>query len=128
MRICSKLCELLPPLLFVDASLHASNVVLLLHHILWECRYEHMEQWATLTHLLNVRSQETIQGVICAYNLNHEFELECSTHIHTIWSLAQSGFVKRFKKLVEFSFWSPCAAHAGFQLVCINIVMTCLSY
>jgi len=63
-----------------------------------------MKQWAIFTYLLNMRSQQTMQEFICACNLSHEFELVCSIHTQTIWSLDQSGFVKRSKRSLSFRF------------------------
>jgi len=120
MRVHSKLRELLPPLLFVDGSSYTNDVVLLLHHVLRECHSERMKQWVILTHLLNVRSQERIWGVICACDFNHEYVLQFGVLNQTIWSLARSGIVKRFEKLIEFSLWSPCTVCADFEILCIG--------
>ena len=56
----SNLCEFLPPLLFVDGSLCANDVILLL----LECHPERMKQWVILTSLLIVRSQERIPSSV----------------------------------------------------------------
>ena len=101
----SELCELLSPLMFVDGSLYTNDVVLLFYHLLRECPLECVKQWIICTHVLNVRSQERIRGVICADHFNYVYVFEFGILNQTIWPLARCGIVKRFEKFIEFSLW-----------------------
>ena len=102
MRIHSELRELLSPLLFVDGSLYTNDVVLLLYHVLRESPLECVKQWIIRAHFLNVRSQERIQGVICADDFNYVYVLEFGILNQTIWPLARCGIVITFPTLKEF--------------------------
>jgi len=102
MRIHSELRESLAPLLFVDGSLCANDVVLLLYHILRKCHSERVKKLIICTHFLNVCLQDRIRGVICADDFNHVFVFELGILNQTIQSLARCGIVKRFEKLIDF--------------------------
>jgi len=76
------------------------------------------------TYISSYRALARENPIICAAacNLNHGHVLDFDILIQTIWSLAQSGIVKRFKKLIDFSLWSPCSVGVDFEIVCIGRV------
>ena len=122
MQIHSKIRELLLPLLFFDRFLYTNDVILVFYHVLREYPSECVKQCIIRSHLLNVRSQERIRGVMCAGDFNYVYVFEFGILNQVIWLLAQCDIIKQFEKFIKFSLWGPCSVIADFESICVGRV------